>query len=129
MRRLGPLERVVMDALWNMSAEAPEAAFTAREVAEHSPGHAYTTILTVLDRLARKGVVRRLRDGRSHHYLATGTRESYVAELMHDALAATDNRVAALVRFAESVSPSEGVLLREVLERLEAASNGEVPSC
>ena len=60
------------------------------------PSHAYTTVLTVLDRLTKKGMVERIRDGKAHHYRPTGSRDSYVAELMHEALDATLDREAAL---------------------------------
>jgi predicted transcriptional regulator len=117
--KLGQLERAVMEALWTMSATAPAAPCTARDVATTLPSHAYTTVLTVLDRLTRKGLVERIRDGKSHHYLPTGSRESYIAELMHEALAATSDREAALVHFARTVPPEQATVLRNVLRRLE----------
>ena len=119
MVSLGKLERAVMEALWTSSAYSPEAGCTAREIAVTLPNHAYTTVLTVLDRLTRKGLVERLRDGRSHHYRPTGSRESYVAEVMLGALDATSDREAALVHFAEAVSPAQAQVLRDVLSRLE----------
>jgi predicted transcriptional regulator len=108
-----------MEALWDRTARSSGSASTARDVAATLPTHAYTTVLTVLDRLTRKGLVERIRDGRMHHYLPTGSRESYTAELMHEALAATSDRKAALVHFAETVSPDQAAVLRGVLERLE----------
>ena len=62
-----------MDALWDMSVALPSSTFTARDVASTLPNHAYTTVLTVLDRLTRKGIVERIRDGKTHHYLPTGS--------------------------------------------------------
>jgi predicted transcriptional regulator len=53
MASLGKLERAVMEALWTSSAK--EAGGTAREIAVTLPNHAYTSVLTVLDRLTRKG--------------------------------------------------------------------------
>jgi BlaI family transcriptional regulator, penicillinase repressor len=117
--RLGQLERAVMEALWTTAVSTPSKASTAREVASALPNHAYTTVLTVLDRLTKKGLVERIRDGKSHHYRPTGSRESYVAELMHEALAATSDREAALVHFAETVSADQAQVLRDVLGRLD----------
>jgi predicted transcriptional regulator len=108
-----------MEALWDTGSTGPDTTFTARDVAGRLPNHAYTTVLTVLDRLTKKGLVERIRDGRSHHYAATGSRESYIAELMHEALAATPDREAALVHFAETVLPEEASVLRDVLRRLD----------
>ena len=117
-----------MDALWDMSVASPSSTFTARDVASTLPNHAYTTVLTVLDRLTRKGIVERIRDGKTHHYLPTGSRESYVAELMHEALDATSDRAAALVHFAETVPPEQAEILAEVLRRLERSREKESPS-
>jgi len=60
MTRLGELERAVMDHLWS-SAE-PQ---TVRQVHEELSAHrdlAYTTIMTVLQRLAKKNLVVQHRD-------------------------------------------------------------------
>ncbi len=128
MAHLGKLERAVMDALWDMSASSPSSTFTARNVASTLPNHAYTTVLTVLDRLTRKGIVERIRDGKTHHYVPTGSRESYIAELMHEALAATPDRAAALVHFAETVPLDQAAVLGEVLRRLERSRPKGSPS-
>jgi predicted transcriptional regulator len=127
MVSLGKLERAVMEALWTTTAASPDGSCTARQIASTLPSHAYTTVLTVLDRLTRKGLVERLRDGRTHHYRPTGSRESYVAELMHGALAATSDREAALVHFAETVSAEQAQVLRDVLTRREQPPRGELP--
>lgn len=121
--RLGQLERAVMDTLWDLAAARPAERFTVREVAQTLPNHAYTTVLTVIDRLEKKGLVERFPDSRTYHYRPTGSRESYVAELMTEALDTTTDRTAALVRFAQSVRPDEAAMLRGVLERLERSED------
>ena len=103
MVRLGELEQKVMDKFWStMGSE-----LTVRDVAEQFPDHAYTTLLTIIDRLERKGLVRRIRDGRAFHYSAIASREAYTAALMRDALGAAPDPDAVLVRFAESVTAEE----------------------
>lgn len=124
MARLGQLERVVMDTIWGFAAAAPVSAFTAREVASTLPDHAYTTVLTVMDRLTRKGLLDCDRAGKTHHYRPTGSRESYVTELMHEALASTSDAEAALVHFARSVTPAQANVLRDVL-RAAARTKGD----
>jgi predicted transcriptional regulator len=112
MRRLGELERRVMDVLWDSDIKP----LTGREVADQLPDRAYTTVLTILERLRRKNLVVRSTDGRTHRFAAADTREAYRAELMLDALGEpTANRTAVLVRFAESVSPDEAEILRQAL--------------
>jgi len=124
MARLGELERKVMEVLWaDLNTEV-----TVRHVEEHLPGYAYTTLLTVLDRLQRKGLVRRTKDGRAFRYAAMTSREEYTAELMREALGAAVDRNAVLVRFAETVSAAEADVLREALAGLEEADPGERPA-
>jgi predicted transcriptional regulator len=112
VNRLGELEQAVMDVLWSRDEPA-----TVREVlaALAERGLAYTTVMTVLDRLARKGVVRRELDGRAWRYVPAASREAFVAELMLQALDLTGDRDAALVRFARSVSDPEADVLRDAL--------------
>lgn len=112
MTRLGDLERAVMDVLWDGSD-----SFTVREVAAALPNQelAYTTVMTVLDRLAKKALVHRDRHGRAWRYTPTASREAYVAELMHEALEFSDDRAAALVSFARSMSGDEADALRAAL--------------
>ncbi|WP_345713878.1 BlaI/MecI/CopY family transcriptional regulator, partial [Kineococcus glutinatus] len=68
-------------------------ALTVRQVHERlapSRDLAYTTVMTVLDRLARKGVVRQERADRAYRYAPVQTREEMTAALMLEALGATD---------------------------------------
>ena len=120
MRRLGELERRVMDVLWDSGGQP----LTGREVADQLPDRAYTTVLTILERLRRKGLVERVTDGRTHRFCGADTRAAYRAELMMDALGeSTTNRSAVLVRFAESVSAEEAAVLRKALD--EVGNQGE----
>jgi predicted transcriptional regulator len=107
-----------MDVLWD-SAKGP---MSGREVAEQLPDRAYTTVLTILERLRRKELVRRRTQGRVHDFEAADTREAYVAELMIDAMGAAGNRGAVLARFAQSVSPAEARALQEALSKAKRRS-------
>lgn len=115
VNRLGELERAIMDILW----ESPDP-LTVRQVSGNLTERdlAHTTVMTVLDRLAKKGFARRERDGRAWRYRAAETREAYVTELMLSALEQTGDRHAALARFARSVSQTEAAALRRALEAL-----------
>jgi len=116
-RPLGDLERLVMEQLW-----AAEGALTVREVHERLSGTrelAYTTVMTVLDRLAKKQLTARERDGKAWRYQAAAPREEMAADLMRDALDRAGDRREALVRFVDQVTDEEAALLREALSRLE----------
>ncbi|MDG4772938.1 BlaI/MecI/CopY family transcriptional regulator [Solwaraspora sp. WMMD792] len=115
MTRLGDLERAVMDVLWDRDPAADPV--TVRDVAEALQDRdlAYTTVMTVLDRLAGKGMVSRERAGRAWRYQPAASREAYIAQLMLDALDLAGSRDAALVRFARSVTGTEAEVLRAAL--------------
>lgn len=59
--------------------------------------------------------MRRERDGRAWRYRAASSREAHVAELMRQALEWADDRDAALVHFARSITPDEAAVLRDWL--------------
>jgi predicted transcriptional regulator len=125
MTRLGELERAVMDVLWDRGTPA-----TVREVAEvlRDRDLAYTTVMTVLDRLAGKGMVERERAGRAWSYRPAASREAFIAQLMLDALDLAGSRDAALVRFARSVSGTEAEVLRAALESQSRADEAVAQS-
>ena len=107
-----------MEQLWSA-----EAALTVREVHERlaeTRDLAYTTVMTVLDRLAKKKLTDRERDGKAWRYRAAAPREELAADLMRDALDRAGDRREALVRFVGQVSDEEAALLRDALARLEA---------
>lgn len=71
---LGPLEQDVMDVVWQRGAS------TVRDVHEQlARGRkiAYTTVMTTMSRLARKGFLRRNTSGLAHVYSPAISRERY----------------------------------------------------
>jgi predicted transcriptional regulator len=80
-------------------------------------GLAYTTVMTVMENLYRKGWLRRERDGRAWRYEPTGSRSGYTAALMNDALATSPDHRTALAHFALQMSPHDAALLREALDQ------------
>lgn len=119
--RLGDLERALMEQLWDSATQRPEGA-TVREVLEALPaerGLAYTTVMTVLDRLSKKGLVTRERDGRAWRYTPAGTRESLTAETMRATLDDASDRRATLLHFLDGATAEELEDLRAALSEVE----------
>lgn len=110
----GELEQAVMHILW----DRPEGA-TAREVLSAMPSRdlALTTIMTVLGRLGKKGLVSRNESVRPHRYHAVTSREDYIAGTMLEALGQAPDRQAVLTRFLGSVSDTDPDLVRNLLRR------------
>lgn len=106
-----------MELLW--AREEPASARDVSRALADDRDLAHTTVMTVLDRLAKKGFLRRERDGRAWLYHPVTTKEDYVAELMLGALDLTGDRDAALTHFVRSVSGDEAEVLREALAALE----------
>ncbi|MBB3604032.1 putative transcriptional regulator [Mycolicibacterium sp. BK556] len=129
LTRLGELERAVMDHLWAAGEpltvrQVHEALCTERDLA-------YTTVMTVLQRLARKNLVSQIRDDRAHQYAPVHGRDELVAGLMVDALdQASDSggRQAALVHFVERVGVDEADALRRALAELESRNRSTWPA-
>jgi predicted transcriptional regulator len=69
-RQLGPLEQRMLDGLWS------KGSATVRELVEgDSQDLAYTTVMTTLDRLFKKGLLARSEDGRAFRYTPRFSRE------------------------------------------------------
>ncbi|CAN5470415.1 BlaI/MecI/CopY family transcriptional regulator [soil metagenome] len=132
--RLGELEQAVMDHLW--STPEPQTVRQVHESLSERRDLAYTTVMTVLQRLAKKHLVVQHRDDRAHRYAPMHGREELVAGLMVDALdqaSDTGSRQSALVHFVERVGADEAEALRRALAELEAkhgltTSVGDAPS-
>ena len=129
LTRLGDLERSVMDHLW--SAPEPQTVRQVHEALAADRDLAYTTIMTVLQRLAKKNLVVQHRDDRAHRYAPTHGRDELVAGLMVDALdqaADSGSREAALVHFVERVGVDEVNALRRALADLEEKNRDDPPA-
>lgn len=113
MRPLGDLEARVMDALWS----APEP-LTVRDVLEQldrEPPLAYTTVLTVMDNLFRKGYLSRDAVGRAYAYQPVKSRSEHTADLMHELLSSSGDASTTLLRFVGQMSTAEQRRFRRAL--------------
>ena len=112
----GKLEVRVLNALWQRGAPA-----SVRGLQQDFPNTAYTTLMTTLDRLHRKGVLDRMKAGRAFLYRPRYTCEELRLGLAEDALGAILEPGVSprpiLSFFVETVSRGDKALLDE-LERL-----------
>ncbi|QIG42253.1 BlaI/MecI/CopY family transcriptional regulator [Nocardioides anomalus] len=124
LRSLGELERSVMEQLWAAPADPAHDGLTVREVhaaLAEERDIAYTTVMTVMDRLARKELVAQERDGRAYRYRARASRAEMTADLMRETLADFDahDRRSALAAFVDTASAADVAALRAALDQLD----------
>ncbi|TRY17132.1 BlaI/MecI/CopY family transcriptional regulator [Tessaracoccus rhinocerotis] len=113
-RAPGALEAEIMQVLWDRAEP-----ISAREVQEAltGPEPATTTVLTVLDRLHKKGLVRRCGEGpRKVRFTATQSGEEQASTTMLSALGGATDREAVLLKFAGNLQPDDVDVLRRALE-------------
>lgn len=111
--RLGSLEAKIMRVAW----EHPDEFMSVRDVLGTLPGDpAYTTVMTVMNRLYEKGLLRRRRDGRAWSYRPATSREAYAASTMREALHGARDRKAALLHFFADLAPDDAAALRRLVQ-------------
>lgn len=115
-RVLGRRELSIMEILWgrqDVSVREVHQDLARRESV------AYTTVMTIADRLWRKGLLRRRKEGNAWLYTPVATREKFVATCLERVLDAflPDLNEAALSRFVDGIAKEKPGLLDD-LERL-----------
>ncbi len=76
-----PLELLCLQALWRLG-EGNVA--DVRQTLAETKSLAYTTVMTILDRLAKKGFVERRKSGRAYVYAPQVTREAIQQQALSD---------------------------------------------
>lgn len=112
-RRFGELEAAVMQVAWDQ-----DGWLTPGEVREALPQGAYlayTTVMTVLVRLWKKGLLERQRDGKAFAYHPIESREQWTARRMEELLSAVGNPSEALTHFVNVLDRAERDQLRRIL--------------
>lgn len=111
MANRGPLEQTVMECLW--ASTEPRSVAEVLEQLDTGRDLAYTTVMTVLDRLAKKQLVTRERVDRSWRYLPAQSQDVVVAHDLAGVLEGVPEavRIAALRGLFEALSENERAAL------------------
>jgi predicted transcriptional regulator len=123
----GPLELRVLHALWRHGGPA-----TVRDLHGDFPSIAYTTLMTTLDRLHRKGVLARQKDGRAFAYWPRCSHDELRSELAHatlaDLLQSGDSSIRPIISmFVDAVSARDAALLDELEALVREKRDGAHP--
>lgn len=114
-RETGALESEVLAHLW-----AADEALTAGEVLATMAGDlAYTTVLTILTRLHKKGLVEREPRGRAYAYRPAVTEAELTAKRMRLALDRAGDREAVLMHFVGELSGEDEEAFRRLVKALK----------
>ncbi len=113
--QLGELETEVMSIVWERGRATVQ---DVKDALEPRRALAYTTVMTVMSRLAEKGVLKREKEGRAYYYTPATSQEKVAGSLLQGLVrrlyaGATGKAIAQLLDTEEPVDDAE-------LERLEA---------
>jgi predicted transcriptional regulator len=126
VRGFGDLEAEVMHRVWGH-----DGPVTVREIFEEMRKQrtiAYTTVMSTMDNLHRKGWLNRDKDGKAYRYTAVASREEYSARLMREAMAEAEDTEAVLSHFVAQMDGEQSQVLGEVLRKLrEGLTEGDRP--
>jgi predicted transcriptional regulator len=116
--RLGPLEVQLLRWLWQRGNG------TVREVLEAGDVEgAYTTLMTTLDRLHKKGLLTREAEGRAFRYYPVQTEEQFNGEIVRSAirhmLGASEGGRIPLSFLVEAITEHDRALLDQLEQEIE----------
>ena len=120
MRPFGELEAAVMQCLWRRG-EAATVRDVLGELNDGSRNLAYTTVMTVMDNLHRKGAVRREMEGRAWRYTPVRTWSEHSAALLQEVLGEARDRDEVLMHFVADLDPDTVATLRTAVEAARQA--------
>lgn len=122
-RARGELEGGILNILWQ--ADSPLSAKDIQDLFEgRTP--AYTTVMTSLDRLQKKGqVVRSGESPRKVRFQAAQSAQEHASKAMISALGGATDRSAALLRFAGNLDPDDVEVLRRAIGAKSRRSGGK----
>ncbi len=115
MLTFGELEGRIMRILWRRKAPASVREVHGELTAETPL--AYTTVMTVMERLWRKDVLERAPRGRAFEYSPVKSEAEHTAELMTEVLKGTRDRHAALAHFVRGLRGSDGNELLDLADK------------
>lgn len=114
INQLGELESDVLSVVWEMGRTTVQEV---KDALEPRRALAYTTVMTVMSRLAEKGILDRGKEGRAYYYTPATSQQKVAGSLLNSLVrrlydGATGKAIAQLLETDEKVDDAE-------LERLE----------
>ena len=121
---LGELELAIMEIVWDRETVTVRDVLTALQAEREL---AYTTVMTVMHRLAIKGLLTQEKGGKTHHYRAAQTREQFTAGAAGRVVRSLldDFGELAIAQFVKAVAAADPEQLARLAELARAAQDDE----
>lgn len=115
---LGKLESEIMEIIWHKKKSVSVKSIA--EVINKKRKIAYTTVMTIMCRLADKGILKRHLDGQCYLYKPRLTREQFTARAVHAIFSATVSNLGQevfvhFVKEIQKISPNKRQELLKIL--------------
>ncbi|MEU5977832.1 BlaI/MecI/CopY family transcriptional regulator [Streptomyces sp. NPDC047315] len=114
---LGSLEAEVMERIWSADRPLPVREVVDAMNAERPAALAYTTVMSTMAKLHRKGWLNRARSGKQFLYEPYESRDACTARLMAEALTNSSNPESVLLHFVERMSSTDSPALLSAVRR------------
>ncbi|HWG50598.1 MAG TPA: BlaI/MecI/CopY family transcriptional regulator [Candidatus Acidoferrales bacterium] len=119
LEQLGRLETELMERAW------ARGQISVRDLHQEMAGRlAYTTLMTTMDRLYKKGLLQRRKDGKAYIYSPAMSEREYQESLTQHffgmMLSDSRNSNAVLSRFVDAVSEADSKMLNELEQIVKA---------
>ncbi|MCV7200693.1 CopY family transcriptional regulator [Mycolicibacterium peregrinum] len=115
IKGFGDLEAVVMEVLW--SRAEPSTVRSVHDELVTKRQIAYTTVMSTMDNLFRKGWLEREKVGLAYSYRPVMTREEHSAQLMRTVFESGGDSELILNFFLEQIVDDDSKKLRQALKR------------
>ncbi len=118
---LGELEAAIMELIWSKGVQANVTVREVHEELAEEKQLAYTTVMTVMGNLAKKGFLKAEKSGLAYLYSPASTKEEFleraVGKIIDELL--SDFAVPALTHFSKVVKESDLKKIQSLSEKLK----------
>lgn len=115
---LGPLEHEIMRIVWK---QKKASVYSVIEELKEEKDLAYTTVMTVMSRLAEKGILNRKKQGKVYFYKPAQSREKFVHSLVKNTISGFISKFGheAAVAFIDETNNLSNSSKQEIISRLQ----------
>ncbi len=124
---LGPLEQFVLELVWKHPYSSGRFL---HEIATQQHDYAYTTVMTVLNRLVAKGVIRRQKENKMYVYASTHSQPQFIRSAVRTTIRSLvqrfgDEAIAAFIAETDQLSHADRQHLIASLKKISQKSKSQ----